>query len=45
MTVEIPTGIAGLGEADLLARINGRISIAVRLNLGRATAQAIRSTE
>jgi uncharacterized protein (TIGR03437 family) len=45
VTVEIPAGLAGLGETDLLARINGRISNAVRLNLGRATAQAIRSTE
>ena len=45
VTVEIPAKLAGLGEADLLARINGRISNAVRLNIGRAAAQTVRTTE
>ena len=36
LTVEIPARLAGLGEADLICRLNGRIANAVRLNIGRA---------
>ncbi len=34
VTVEIPASLAGLGEADLLCRIHGRIANAVRIRIG-----------
>jgi uncharacterized protein (TIGR03437 family) len=34
VTVEIPASLAGLGEADLLCRINGRIANVVRIRIG-----------
>jgi uncharacterized protein (TIGR03437 family) len=34
LTVEIPAALGGLGEADLICRINGRIANAVRIRIG-----------
>jgi uncharacterized protein (TIGR03437 family) len=34
LTIEIPDALRGLGETDLLSRINGRISNAVRIYVG-----------
>jgi hypothetical protein len=35
VTIEIPANMVGLGETDLLGRIDGRISNAVRIRLAR----------
>jgi len=34
VTIEIPAELRGLGEADLLCHINGRVSNAVRIGIG-----------
>jgi hypothetical protein len=34
LTIEIPQALRGSGETDLIARVNGRPSNAVRINLG-----------
>lgn len=34
VTVEIPPALAGLGEADLICRIHGRVANAVRIRVG-----------
>jgi uncharacterized protein (TIGR03437 family) len=34
VTIELPEHLRGLGEADLVCRLQGRISNAVRINLG-----------
>jgi uncharacterized protein (TIGR03437 family) len=34
LTIEIPDALRGLGEADLMSRVNGRPANAVRINLG-----------
>lgn len=34
LTIEIPAALRGLGEADLLCHVNGRVSNAVRIGIG-----------
>ncbi len=34
VTIQIPESLRGIGETDLLSHINGRVSNAVRINLG-----------
>jgi uncharacterized protein (TIGR03437 family) len=34
ITIEIPAELRGLGEADLLCHVNGRVSNAVRIGIG-----------
>jgi uncharacterized protein (TIGR03437 family) len=34
VTIEIPAALRGLGEADLLCHVNGRVSNAVRIGIG-----------
>jgi uncharacterized protein (TIGR03437 family) len=34
VTIEIPDRLRGLGETDLIARVNGRVSNAVRIRIG-----------
>ena len=34
LTIDIPDTLRGLGETDLLSHIDGRVSNAVRINLG-----------
>jgi len=36
VTVEIPAALAGLGETDVVCRVNGRIANAVRIRIGGA---------
>ena len=34
LTLAIPASLRGLGETDLIARVNGRVANVVRINLG-----------
>jgi uncharacterized protein (TIGR03437 family) len=34
LTVEVPPSLAGMGETDLLCRVNGQVSNAVRIRIG-----------
>jgi len=34
VTIEIPAELRGLGEADLLCHVDGRVSNAVRIDIG-----------
>lgn len=34
LTIEIPAGLRGLGEADVISRVNGRVSNAVQIRIG-----------
>jgi len=37
LTIEVPVSMRGLGEADLLCHVNGRVSNAVRIAIGGGT--------
>jgi len=41
VTVEIPASLAGLGEADLLCRVRGRVANAVRIRIGGASTSTL----
>jgi hypothetical protein len=37
VTIEIPSRLYGIGETDLICHLNGRISNATRIRIGKAT--------